>query len=66
MSVVVHPAGPVHALHHTQVGAPADQSEQGTGALANKLARICYATLRSHQPYDDARACRAAAQLRTA
>lgn len=30
---------------------------KATCALANKLARICYATLRSHQPFDDARAC---------
>ena len=33
---------------------------KATCALANKLARICYATLRSHQPFDDARACRMA------
>jgi transposase len=35
---------------------------KATCALANKLARICYATLRTHQPFDDARACSATAR----
>jgi len=33
---------------HTQ-GAGQDQPQQGR--LANKLARICYAVLRDHEPY---------------
>lgn len=32
---------------------------KATCALANKLARICFATLRSGQPFDESRACRA-------
>lgn len=31
---------------------------KATCALANKLARICFATLRSGQPFDERRACR--------
>lgn len=34
---------------------------KATCALANKLARICYATLRTGQPFDDARACHTSA-----
>jgi len=31
---------------------------KATCALANKLARICFATLQARQPFDEARACR--------
>lgn len=33
---------------------------KATCALANKLARICFATLRHQQPFDPGRACKAA------
>ncbi len=30
------------------------ETQGGSCALANKLARICYATLRDHEPFDEA------------
>jgi hypothetical protein len=43
-------------LRHPPLGAGCpgpQQPQKATCALANKLARICYATLRDHAPFDE-------------
>lgn len=64
---VLQAASRAHSAGRTCIGLHAwglevrqrTNQNKATCALANKLARICFATLRSGQPFDVSRACKA-------
>jgi transposase len=55
-SVAAHAGKNVDGLRQWALGVQRRSNHnEATCALANKLARICYATLRDHEPYGSAR-----------
>ena len=55
-SVAVRAGNTVDGLRHWALAVQGRSNHnKATCALANKLARICYATLRDHEPYGAAR-----------